>query len=386
MSLRVAIVSVRNRNRSISIGALVIKDELERNGIAVGICDYQTAFAYSHVLVSMTATDDIYDIYRQCIRYGWGKRTFTAFVGGFGCQNPIALAPFIDYAFFGRLDGIASDYIANPEAYPQHSFVIANPHKVSLRQVDKLYPFSVTYGANNTRWTEKFIGCPYRCKFCHYSHNRKYVGCGTYINNGLSTGSPELMLKDIASLTHKVGRLTAGLDGYSERLRFAFGKRITWDMVEEAMDTLASFKGSTYLKLYNINNFPTETEADEQEFNEFWREYVSISQKADGVVKVDVFNTAFRPSLNTPMERMPVRLHPEARKEVPEIALGKGFAIGYTHLTKGWKEHLKDVVSIRYTNVEHIQRIATFDDLQFDWNDYLREYTSDEPLHFKWIQ
>ena len=56
MNLRVAILSVRNRNRSISIGALVIKDELERNGIAVGICDYQTAFAYSHVLVSMTAT------------------------------------------------------------------------------------------------------------------------------------------------------------------------------------------------------------------------------------------------------------------------------------------------------------------------------------------
>jgi radical SAM superfamily enzyme YgiQ (UPF0313 family) len=361
-------------------------DELKRNGIDVFICDYKTAFNYTHVLVSMTATDDIFDIYRQCHKNNWQNRTFTAFVGGFGCQNPIALEKFVDYAFFGRADGVICDYIQNPKNYQEYSFKISQPHKIELRQVDRLYPYSVVYGANNTTWNEKFIGCPFRCKFCHYSHNRKYIGGGGYINNGLSSGSPEVMLKDICNLTEKVGRLTAALDGYSERLRFMFGKKITWDMVEEAMDTLAAFKGNTYFKLYNITNFPTETEADEKEFIDFWAKYTDYTKKADGIVRVDIFNTAFRPSLNTPMERMPVKLYPEARRENPDIVSKNGFVVKYTHLAKGAKEHLKDVISIRYTNIEHIEWIALNDDFGFYTTEYLREYSEIEDLKFKWIK
>ena len=384
--MKVAILQVKNRNGSISIGASVLMDELRRSGYSVDICDYRTAFNYTHVLVSMTATDDIYDIFLQCYKNKWKNRTFTAFVGGFGCQNPIALSDFVDYAFFGRADGIIIDFLKNPENYKEYSFNLKTPHKIRLRQIEKLYPHPVIYGANKTRWTEKFIGCPYRCKFCHYSHNRKYIGGGGYVNNGLSTGSPEVMLKDICNLTEKIGRLTAALDGYSERLRFAYGKKITWDMVEEALDTLASFKGSTYFKLYNICNFPTETDEDEIEFNDFWENYTRCTKKADGVVKVDVFNTAFRPSLNTPMERFAVKLYPEARRENPDIVSRNGFVVKYTHLAKGAKEHLKDIVSIRYTNTEHIERIALHGDFDFDLTDYLREYSDSEPLKFKYIQ
>ncbi len=386
MMMKIAVLHNKNRNNSISIGALVIIDELQRAGYTVDICNYDTAFKYTHVLVSMTATDDIYDIYKNCHKNGWNRRTFKAFVGGFGCQNPIALADFIDYAFFGRVDGIIANYLTNPEMYQSHSFRITAPHKVRLRQVSELYPHKVRYGANKSTWQEKFIGCPYKCKFCHYSHNRKYVGNGTYINNSISTGSPEVMLKDISKLTEKVGRLTAALDGYSERLRFMFGKRITWDMVEEAMDTIASFKGNTYLKLYNITNLPTETEEDEREFVEFWEEYTEYSRKADGIVKVDVFNTAFRPSMNTPMERMEVRLYPEARKDNPDIVSRNGFVIKYTHLAKGAKEHLKDVISIRYSNPQHIADIALADRFDFDISDYLRAYGENEPLPWKWIE
>jgi len=384
--MKIAILQVKNRNNSISIGASVLIDELQRNRYNVDICTYKTAFQYTHVLVSMTATDDIYDIFLQCHKNNWQNRNFTAFVGGFGCQNPIALSDFIDYAFFGRADGVIVDFLQNPEKYNDYSFALKNPHKITVRQVEKLYPYSIIYGANKTRWTEKFIGCPYKCKFCHYSHNRNYIGNGNYINNGLSTGSPEIMLKDICKLTEKLGRLTAALDGYSERLRFMYGKKITWQMLEEAMDTLASFKGNTYFKLYNICNFPTETETDEQEFIDFWKEYTGCSKKADGIVKVDVFNTAFRPSLNTPMELMPVRLYPDARKENPDIVSKNGFIIKYTHLAKGAKEHLKDVISIRYEDAEHIRRISLHNDFEFDLTNYLREYSEDEELKFKYIK
>ena len=384
--MKIAVLQVKNRNNSISIGASVLIDELQRNGYNVDICTYDTAFHYTHVLVSMTATDDIFDIYQQCHNNHWKNRTFKAFVGGFGCQNPVALDDFIDYAFFGRADGVIADYLKAPEKYGQYSFNLKNPHKIKLRQVNELYPNPIIYGKNKTTWREKFIGCPNKCKFCHYSHNRNYIGDGTYINNGLSIGSPEVMLEDISRLTEKVGRLTTALDGYSERLRFEFGKPITWDMVEDAMDTLASFKGNTYFKLYNICNFPTETETDEQEFIAFWKDYTNRSKKVDGIVMVEVFNTAFRPSLNTPMERCAVRLYPEAKRKNTNIIKRNGFVIKYTHFAKRAKNHLKDVISIRYTNKEHIKQIALYDNINFDLTDYLREYNDDETLQFKWIQ
>lgn len=393
--MKVAILRTKNRNDSISIGALVIQDELERQSIEVVYCDYETAFNYTYVLISMTSTADIFDIYAECKRHNWHRRTFMAYVGGFGCQNPVALAPFIDYAFFGRVDGIILNYIRNPDQYPDHSFRLSAPRPVTLRQVSQAYPHPVRYGKNNGRWQEKIIGCPFRCKFCHYSHSRKYIGDGGYMNDQLS-GCPEVMLKDIVNIETKTGRLTAALDGYSERLRFMWGKKITWDMVEEALDHLASFKGGTTFKMYNIHNLPTETDTDRTEFLDFWHEYVNCSRKADGYVMVDIFNTAFRPSINTPMERCEARLYPEARPEILKLVKKNGFIIKYTTYTQGAWAHLYDLVSIRYSNNEVIdfvsnmgikkgdKMIAEFNK-HFDIAPYIREYQPDESLPFKWI-
>lgn len=394
--MKVGIIRTKNRNDSISIGALVIEDELTLQGIVVEYCDYEQAHNFTHVLVSMTSTTDIFDIYASCKKNNWDKRNFMAYVGGFGCQNPVALAPFIDYAFFGRVDGIILDFLQNPDKYSEHSFKLTAPHLISLRQVLEVYPNPVRYGKNNGRWQEKIIGCPFRCKFCHYSHNRKYVGNGGYMNDQIS-GCPEVMLKDITSIETKTGRLTAALDGYSERLRFKWGKKITWDMVEEAMDHLASFKGSTIFKLYNIHNLPTETEADREEFNQFWLEYVACSKKADGCVMVDIFNTAFRPSINTPMERCQARLYPEARPGVLRLINKNGFIIKYTPYIQGAWAHLYDLISIRYSNPDVIEYVSEMQILKgnkmidefnhhFDIDPYIREYTSDEPLPFKWIK
>jgi len=396
--MKVAILRTKNRNDSISIGALVIQDELTREGIAVAYCDYQTAHNFTHVLVSMTSTLDVFDIYANCRAANWQTRRFTAFVGGFGCQNPMALAPYFDFAFFGRVDGIISDYLRHPEKYSQHSFHFSNPHPVQLRQVTQCYPHTVIYGKNSVRWKEKIIGCPFRCKFCHYSHSRKYVGDGSFMNDQISA-SAEVMLKDIPAMDHKPGRITTALDGYSERLRFLYGKRITWDMVEEAMDFLASFKGNTFLKLYNITNFPTETDTDCEEFHQFWKQYTTSTIKADGRVVVDVYNTAFRPSLNTPMERCEATLFPEARclPNKTYIAEQNGFAIKFTHNTKGAWSHLEDLISIRYTDPSVIEYIATnqqFSKLNnkekleqfnkmFDISPYIRSYTETEQLNYK---
>lgn len=403
MTRHIAIVHVKTRNEAISIGALCIKKELDQNGYTVDICTYATAHQYSVVMVSMTSTWDIYDCYKQMKRAKWQERKFIAIVGGFGCQNPFALAPFVDYAFFGRAENIIAtltEQLLKRESI-DYPFItsLQEPTTVIARPVQQLYESPIKYGKNNSTWVEEFTGCPYKCKFCHYTHNRKNVRKGNknqYINEGISTGSKEIMLKDIANYTEKLGRVTAALDGFSERLRYLFGKRISWDDVEEALDHLASFKGNTYFKMYNITNFPTETEEDEQEFVSFFQEYTQYTSKKDGLLKVDVFNTAFRPSLNTPMERMPVRLFPEARREDNLIAKGDGVIIKYTNMVQGAYMHLADIIAIRYTPQDHklIDFMATNsqfnklnhkDKLQYlithhDITPFIRSYSWDEPF------
>lgn len=404
MENRIAIVHVKTRNEAITIGALVIKAELEANGYGVDICTYDEAHKYELALVSMTSTWDIYEFYKSMQNAGWQNRKFKTLLGGFGCQNPFALDDFIDWAFFGRAEGIITqvveDILTGKE--PDYSFMtpLKNPRVTIARPVQYLSIYEVKYGKNCSTWKEEFTGCPFTCKFCHYTWNRKNVregDPGKYLNDGISTGSKEVMLMDVIDYEEKLGRVTAGLDGYSERLRFLYGKPITWDIMEGALDHMASFKGNSYMKIYNITNFPGETQEDENEFLNFCKEYTESTSKKDGILSVEVFNTAFRPSINTPMERMPARLFPEARRENLQIASGSGIVIKYTHLIQGAWMHLADVIAIRYNAQQHkdvISYIATdgtFTKLsnsrkletftkRYDITPFVREYDYDEPF------
>jgi radical SAM superfamily enzyme YgiQ (UPF0313 family) len=202
---------------------------------------------------------------------------------------------------------------------------------------------------------------------------------------------------DVIDYEEKMGRVTAGLDGYSERLRFLYGKPITWGIMEGALDHMASFVGNSYMKIYNITNFPGETPEDEEEFLKFCRDYTSSTSKKDGILSVEVFNTAFRPSINTPMERMPVSLFPEARRQNLQIASGSGIVFKYTHLIQGAWMHLADVIAIRYNYKKDksiIDFIATDEAFnkksngnKLEWflkthdiTDFTREYSWDEPF------
>ena len=404
MGKRIAIVHVKTRNEAITIGALVIKAELEANGYPVDICTYQQAHNYDVVLVSMTSTWDIYEFYKSMKKANWQNRKFKAIIGGFGCQNPFALEDFIDYAFFGRAEGVITEVMEKilSNVTLDYPFItpLKNPRVTIARPVQYLSHYEIKYGKNCSTWKEEFTGCPFTCKFCHYTWNRKNVrqgDPGKYINDGISTGSKEVMLMDVIDYEEKLGRVTAGLDGYSERLRFLYGKPITWDIMEGALDHMASFKGNSYMKIYNITNFPSETPDDEAEFINFCKEYTASTSKKDGILSVEVFNTAFRPSINTPMERMPVSLFPEARRDNLQIASGSGIIFKYTHLIQGAWMHLADVIAIRYNNstdkaiIDFIATDIEFNKLSnvnklnyfinnYDIGNFTREYTWDEPF------
>lgn len=412
--MKIAILHAFSRNDSVSIGALVIKDELERKGYTVDICDYLTAFNYTHVLVSMTATDDIFHIYAGCKKHNWNNRTFKAFVGGFGCQNPIALAYYIDYAFFGRADGIIDELLRNTYKFDKHCFEISNPHKIELRQVNECYPHEVIF--SGSKWRETSIGCPIKCKFCSFSHTRNWVAgeCKTF-EWLLKNRTQEVLIKDVPDkITEKQGWVKSAIDGYSERLRFKYGKKFaTWGNIENALDHMCSFKGTSKLQLYNIHNFPTETKEDVLEFFNFFDNYVECTSKPDGKLIVEIHNTPFRPTIGTPMERCEANLFPPAKPQVGflegqynnylpvkpnslTIASNNNICVKFSVYIENPFKHLKGLISIRYTDVNIIDYLSEMKTSgkkalgktlnKFDITPYIREYKKDEELKFKWIK
>jgi len=411
---KIAILHTFSRNDSTSIGALVIKDELERKGYHVDFCDYSSAFNYTHVLVSMTSTDDIFHIYAGCKKNNWQNRTFKALVGGFGCQNPIALSDYIDYAFFGRTDGIIEDVLINHLKFKEHLFKISKPHMVSIRQVSECYPNSIKH--NGAKWREKSIGCPVKCKFCSFSHTRDWVKGEYETFEWLLKGrTQEVLIKDIPEkVIKKQGWVKSAIDGYSERLRFKYGKKFaTWENIENALDHLCTFKGTTKLQLYNIHNFPTETKEDIIEFFDFFNNYVEDAYKGDGKLIVEIHNTPFRPTLCTPMERQGAKLFPAAKPQVGllnnyfnylpvkpnslTIASKNNIHVKFSVFIENPFKHLKGLISIRYSDkdiIEEILRIESMSGVKaldyciknIDITPYIREYKENEDLKFKWIK
>ena len=71
-----------------------------------------------------------------------------------------------------------------------------------------------------------------------------------------------MLFKDIPKITKKYGRIRTALDGFSERLRFTYGKKITDKEIKANVEYLGEFEKTTVLIIYNIGNMPSETQDD----------------------------------------------------------------------------------------------------------------------------
>ena len=120
-------------------------------------------------------------------------------------------------------------------------------------------------------------------------------------------------------------RLLTAADGFSERLRFAFNKRISRQMLADVgrhlADVWARTRGKTPEKrlrcmVYNIGNYPTETDADRVELP------ADLCHAApQGRVTYVIHTTPFRPSPLTPSEYLPCDLFPSHRRDPGESKL-----------------------------------------------------------------
>jgi len=290
-----------------NVGMSVVVSELLAHKIAVTFCDAVTAINYDVILVSITSTYDIMAFLLTVRKLDWWKRDtrkFKVIVGGAGLTNPTAIRAFCDYAIFGRCEGFIHnvvDTVLRGRA-PVHSAIMHLPdisQQVVVAQADRLYHRQIG------RWNEAFIGCKNYCKFCQYSWMHRHVGgSNNYVNTGLCDGnSPELMFRDLLDISRKHGRIRCAIDGASERLRYAYGKHISNDMIISGIEAVGRFTGTTILLVYNITNFPTETETDMQEL------FLTLN-KADPANRVIMVlhSTPFRPSNLTPMQWSPAKI------------------------------------------------------------------------------
>jgi len=257
----------------------MIVDALERAGHDVAYCSMSTVHRHRVILVSITAACDWWSFIAE--RQKWQPGDYTVVVGGAGMLN---IRPFLDFAdvfVWGRAEEFITplvDALIRGDTFEHESVAFSRSFSPDgdyrIAQAPQLYPHDVKL-ENGKTWRERAIGCRHRCKFCAYTWHRKHLG-GNQSESGAAdaiwnVGDTEVTLLDL-NLDEPQGWPpigTIGLDGMSERLRFAAGKKISRE------DLRAFFAGLVLsehppqkLKIYTVVGYPDETRDDWKEFLE----------------------------------------------------------------------------------------------------------------------
>lgn len=382
-----------------NIGASVIADLLHEAGIKLAYCPPELAHEYRLVLVSLTSSYDVLTFYRHvALLPAWqkGARKFKVLAGGAGMQNPVPIRNFVDYAFFGRAESAIVSIVSSilgggqPDPHPSLMF-LPDVHPVRIAQAETLL--------STASFVEEFVGCPLKCKFCHYTYARKHIGSdgayGQYVQKTLTHGdsNPELTWDGLFTWGKKFAMARVAIDGSSERLRYIFGKRITNDDIVEGINVVGSYYGTSVLNVYNIGNFPTETRDD---IHELYKTLARATPKARVVLKLHT--TPFRPTPATPMQWERATLLPDWSKTFSgtSIVLTPTFDASHDYMLESAYTHLVDLITIRATpdsdRLFHViafspslkrlthERALRLLEREFDLTPYLREYELDEPF------
>lgn len=341
-----------------NVGAYVVRDILERAGYRVGWTTADAAHQYKVVLVSLTSLFDVYNLIESVAHLTtWqkDKRRFVVVAGGFGLQNVYPLRHWVDFAAFGRAEVFIVDLVAALLAGRDYDSQHVMPLREEIRPVEiaqapELYPHPVQVG--DFLFTETVLGCPLRCNFCHYTHARRWLGSdpSEYVRRGEYSGNAEGLFVQSAALVgddNPQSRIITGIDGFSERLRYAMNKRISNETLISVL-TEASTRGGDWVryKLYMIGGYPSETDADLSEFIETMQHV-----RAPGArLIVAVHLTPFRASPLTPSAWLPVNVRYDWRVLANRTIAENGqYRAWFDNWIDGPFQHLMDTIIGRAT-------------------------------------
>jgi hypothetical protein len=306
-----------------NFGAAMIIDILFKNGYDVKITTAEFANNYDILLVSLTSVLDMISFTRVAEKYNFRNRKNIIVAGGFGMQNYIPIHEYIDYAWFGRVENDLIELIQNNFDIEHRSLIKIGKHKdvymnQSLHVYDSIYEYGKGY------YKENMLGCPNKCFFCHYTFARKYVKIKKgYTLQQSSKASIEIeCLKKELYTNLKIGEVYSAIDGYSERLRFAYNKKIENYKYEEFIRYITDTTKCKAIRMrwYNIIGYETETENDYLEFVE----NISKINNLKKYCTLIIHSTPFNPSTLTPGAFAPINLKYNYNK----YKVGKGIKHG----------------------------------------------------------
>ncbi len=393
-----------------NFGASMIIDVLFNAGYDVRITDKENASKYDIILISLTSNLDMIALSRYLHNSNeWKNRKFKVLAGGFGMQNYIPICEYIDYAWFGRVENEIVWLIDNNLDVEHGSLIKIGKHKnVKINQSIELYPNIYTFGGGTTK--EQIYGCPNKCFFCHYSFSRKYIKTNEnlYSFNQGYTSSIEIeqckkeLYKDLT-----IPAITTSIDGYSERIRYAFNKRIPNIQIIEFIKYVTDVTKckAIRLKLYNITGIETENDND---YNEFLETIIKVGELKKNITII-VHSTPLNPSICTPVAYCPINIEKDYNKN--KACLGKKgvqrlYETPYLKLlndffTEDASSLLQHTIPIRTTfeNIDLFKIMALdkkynnlntpskieFMAKQKGFNDIIREYSINEELPTQYV-
>tara|TARA_Y100000310_G_scaffold219666_1_gene221061 strand:- start:1545 stop:2930 length:1386 start_codon:yes stop_codon:yes gene_type:complete len=302
-------------------GIHIVKDALERAGREVEYCSMATAHRYAIVLVSMTDGIDWFPFIEE--RRQWVESSTVVVVGGAGLLNVRPFLQWFDIGVFGRAEGIIAPLVDaiykgeefdHPSVCYSETFDPSDDFEVSQSSVP--YPHSVQLMPSpaNRRdtgkegWVEAPLGCKRKCWFCAYTWHRKPLAGVDDPSYATGEDTEATMLDlDPATAASWPHIRHVGLDGLSQRLRFAMNKRITRAMFWAWFGGLAaSGKKPHQVKLYNVVGIPSE---DTDEWFEHLDDLARIDSAlpdADPAWSIVLQSTPFMPMPATPAAVWPM--------------------------------------------------------------------------------
>lgn len=394
-----------------NFGASMIIDVLFNAGYDVKITDKENAKKYDIVLISFTSNLDMIALSRYLMNdINWRNREFKVCAGGFGMQNYIPISEYIDFAWYGRVENEIVWLIENNFDVEHESLIKIGEHKnVFINQSKNIYPNVYTFGNGTTK--EQIYGCPNKCFFCYYSFSRKYINTGENLysfNQGYTSSIEIEQCKKELYKNLEIPTIITSIDGYSERIRYAFNKRISNNQIREFIEyiTGATKCKALRLKIYNITGVENESDLD---YLEFMENIKMISDNLKKHININIHSTPLNPSINTHCAWSAIDINRDYNKY--KVCLGKK-GINKIHETKSMivvhDTYLEDASSLlehtipirtTFNNIEIFNILAydkkyrnmrTPDKIEFmskvnGFNNIIREYSIEEALPTQYV-
>lgn len=298
------------------VGLRVIIDCLERAGYAVDYAGSCSVHEYDVVLVSVTADCDWWEFIRE--RLTWRRGDYKIVVGGAGVLHVSPFMPFIYAAIFGRGEDIIVplvDGVASGERYECESVAYSDTFSEDdiYRVAQARCPYPHELSVNGRPYVERTIGCNHSCLFCGYTWQRRFDSPYEVYKMDDPFGGIADKERALLDMMGAPGGIdfahlrTTAIDGFSERLRYGVGKRISRETLLEFVGRMLRYEGKPHqLKLYNILGYPTETEDDWEELLDVMREADDDAPARERQWSIVLHCTPFRAMPATPMACAPM--------------------------------------------------------------------------------